>query len=1012
MKRLKMEEALEVSNALVDPLVLKEKKRVGLTLRQATLNSLRKFAGDRDGADTGALGGGVGGANSNKMSKDDNGAVTNTTIAAANLAMATAALPSLGQDLPSLDAQFARGGRCEPGKQYCRENGLGENGEGDINYGASGSKKNDRTGRTGEQMSGYANPQHFLDNQFLCLNGVHKVYRGSAEEPVHAVRGVTWSFSSAMKSEELSASEKNNALPGPSGANAQQQLTPDERWHLGLDAGSQPAIFGLLGHNGSGKSSLLKMILGGEALSAGQIHVLGLDATKDRDLKKIRRLVGYCPQRNSVLFPDLTVEENLNLFFALKRASKSNNVEEHQRKLQGAGAGSASFVSTSKVTSPLATTSGRFHDDRRAQVDFLLEKLKLEHYRTYFPTELSGGVQRKVMVAVALLDFPQVLMLDEPTTGVDPVGRREMWSFFREFAANVDGNKGASSENKNSTGRILEGSSSFEEGASAGRGDTDIAISGPNADREGTFAAEQKKRFIFLTTHLIDEAELLCSQVAIQSEGRWTHLGTPEYLNMVPEYCVTLRLRPEIASRDLVRGVFDRNLPDVMALTCAQGSSGTRSSFPSIFQSISGPPGASDQQTLPRQNSDVAEELGYEDMLVSTRKTSGMRRANLNAAASITQQPPGQQEPSSSSSGFASSASSSSSNIQPASGAEMSGLPQHVKQGNPDSSKSDCAPIEEPVTLYLHSHPALKYLLRRWKSALFLEKEAEVVAGPLGEPVAPSEYRVCLRREKESASIWSASSETTREKLGTSSTFRLELTEDPASWTTSDNAHPSISSSSSSTRPGERWVRSKFFNRNLNSMLARAAAYGSTSFSSTCKDAAETDFERFLRLAVGARMRHDAVEALQNALREVLEERRKEDMDVSAKKGNENDAQAAENSETIPAATETRSKRARNFVSAMTCAPQIITNSPALSTTSPTDYCLSGTTSLPQNKDHEALLNDIEEELDQGLFRLHIKGLECPAVLFEALERVKAECDFFVAEYSASAHRGLQKAFE
>lgn len=115
-------------------------------------------------------------------------------------------------------------------------------------------------------------------------------------------------------------------------------------------------------------------------------------------------------------------------------------------------------------------------------------KTTLFSYRNYLVRELSGGNQRKLLVAVALLGAPRMLLLDEPTAGIDPVSRREMWDLLQQFC-------------------------NFSSGTSAPSG------AGASGGEDGD------SRAIFLTSHLVEEAELLCSQVAVQREGRWRCLG-------------------------------------------------------------------------------------------------------------------------------------------------------------------------------------------------------------------------------------------------------------------------------------------------------------------------------------------------------------------------------------------------------------------------------------------------------------------------------------------------------
>jgi drug efflux transport system ATP-binding protein len=155
-------------------------------------------------------------------------------------------------------------------------------------------------------------------------------------------------------------------------------------------------IYGLVGPDGAGKTTTLRILCGALRPDAGQALVMGLDVA--RDPEGVRRRIGYMPQRFS-LYGDLTVRENM-LFFAdvygLPRAEQGPVLER--------------LLAFSRL--------GPFQH-RRADA-------------------LSGGMKQKLALACALIHRPDVLMLDEPTTGVDPVSRREFWDILRD-AVNQDG---------------------------------------------------------------------------------------------------------------------------------------------------------------------------------------------------------------------------------------------------------------------------------------------------------------------------------------------------------------------------------------------------------------------------------------------------------------------------------------------------------------------------------------------------------------------------------------------
>lgn len=188
-------------------------------------------------------------------------------------------------------------------------------------------------------------------------------------------------------------------------------------------------LFSLLGTNGAGKTTTIKMISTLILPTSGTININGLDIIKDRE--KIKRIINISPQETAIA-PNLTVLENLYFMAGIYEIKKA-----------------------------------------KEKINELIKLFKLEEVLKQKAKTLSGGYQRKLSIAISLINDPKILFLDEPTLGLDVISRRELWHII-----------------ENLKGKIT----------------------------------------IILTTHYMEEAEALSDRIGIMNKGKLIELGTSKEL--------------------------------------------------------------------------------------------------------------------------------------------------------------------------------------------------------------------------------------------------------------------------------------------------------------------------------------------------------------------------------------------------------------------------------------------------------------------------------------------------
>jgi ABC-2 type transport system ATP-binding protein len=205
-------------------------------------------------------------------------------------------------------------------------------------------------------------------------------------------------------------------------------------------------IFALIGRNGAGKTTLIRILATELQLTAGSASINGLDVvTQD---SKLREKIAIVPQEARTI----------------------------------------RWMTAKQTVSSYLLWRGYSYNDAKRLADESLAELGLEQYANVLTSKLSGGTKRKVLLATVTASEADVIFLDEPTTGLDPISRRELWEILRSLG---------------------------------------------------------KERFIFLTTHYLEEAEQLADKIGILKDGKLISIGTLSELRKTARYQYSIKLPPK-----------------------------------------------------------------------------------------------------------------------------------------------------------------------------------------------------------------------------------------------------------------------------------------------------------------------------------------------------------------------------------------------------------------------------------------------------------------------------------
>lgn len=210
-------------------------------------------------------------------------------------------------------------------------------------------------------------------------------------------------------------------------------------------------VYGLLGPNGAGKTTFLRCVLGLYSYQSGTILLDGKNTTRQK--KQLN--IGYLPQESGV-FPGLTVEEQLRYFSTLKKIKKEN--------VQNC-------------------------------IDEVLEKVHLTEQRNTLGRKLSGGMIRRLGIAQALLNHPELIILDEPTTGLDPEERMRFKNIIRSI---------------------------------------------------------KEESIVIMSTHIVEDVEAVCNQIIVMKNGEFVITGTQEAVSQLATGKVYELAREDVSAEDYI----------------------------------------------------------------------------------------------------------------------------------------------------------------------------------------------------------------------------------------------------------------------------------------------------------------------------------------------------------------------------------------------------------------------------------------------------------------------------